>query len=110
MLQAHLRGKELEAVTFVRDYVQFAFGDTTLTIYSPPSVTTPTGVISPDNYGYADVLRGLIGETVEQAGERLDDRLEVVFESGSRLIVAPDSSLPEVAMLHRGDGSTWAVW
>jgi len=110
VLWTHLGEKELEAVTFVRDYVQLVFDNAILTAYAVPSLARDRDVITEDTKGYADALRRLIDEKVVAAKEREDGGLELAFADGSVLRVLPDPSLPEIAMLQVGDGTVWAVW
>lgn len=110
VLSSHLVDKELDAVTFVRDYMQFVFHGATLTVYVSPSVATAEQVLTEGMSGYADALRGLIGMTVLAATQRDEQELELTFADGFVVRISPDPSLPEVAMLQVGDGSTWAVW
>jgi len=109
-LLTYVADKELDAITFVRSYMQFRFDDATLTVYNSPAVETPDGVATEGMSGYADRLRGLIGQKIVGATERDDHGLELVFAGGSVIRISPNPSLPEVALLQVGDGSVWAVW
>jgi len=110
VLSSHVVGKDLDVVTFVRNYMQFVFDDATLTAYGSVSVTTPDGETTNGMSCFADRLRGLIGKVVMTATERDDNGLELVFADASMIRISPEPSLPEVAMLQVGDGSIWAVW
>ncbi len=106
-----LVGAEIEAVVFVRDYVQLqlfkpsaSFG---LTFVSDPVVSRPGQTLKKSNDGWRDALCALIGKTirtasVESGGLSLD-------LGGNTLNVPFDGQFgPESARLDVGD--RWWVW
>ena len=109
---ASLVGDRLTAITFVHDYVQFAFDGGGLTAFSPPRVlaTDATRTTFPQP-GSRDVLCALIGIEVQQAGAD-DGRIRVEFTDGRALeIPVKDASYTSAeAAIFRPREGTMVVW
>ena len=105
-------GAHLEAVTFVRDYVQLVFGGGTLSLYVWPRVRHARVVLERGSAGYADALIGLIDTQVSAVDEFIDLGLVLDFANGVRLAIpldGTDLTGPEIAMYSDG-GVQWMVW
>ncbi len=93
-----LAGRELSAVCFVRNYVEFHFDGPILRFLAPPHVRRHDGMVQFPEEGSCDVLCALIGQMVEQAEDQ-PDRLALMFPNDVRVEMlksSPDTG-PEVA-------------
>jgi hypothetical protein len=81
-----LRGRELSAVVFVRDYLQLQFDPPpTLNIYTPVTVVSEERTEVHGEPGFANLLIGQIGKTVRDVVVRAGESFELGFSDGSRL-------------------------
>ena len=76
-----LVGQDLSSVTFVRDYVQFAFDNGGMNAYTAPTVACGSESLSLGQTGYRDSLCRPIGCRVERTWVD-DQRVSIIFESG----------------------------
>lgn len=107
-----LEGRELDAVTFVRDYVQFHFEGPLLNAYVWPTVLVGTVRHAAGTLGYRDELCARIGRTVSSAREA-NEHMSLSFNDGSSIEISlriEDRSGPEAALLDDGSGRVWNVW
>ncbi|WP_124607065.1 hypothetical protein [Burkholderia sp. Bp9142] len=107
-----LEGRELGAVTFVRDYVQLHFEGPLLNAYVWPIVLTGNERYSVGGRGYRDELCARIGCTVNSA-EETEEHMTLSFSDGSSVEISlrdEDRSGPEAVLLDDGSGQVWNVW
>jgi len=116
-LIGHLKNKQLSAVTFVQDYVQFDFeGDHSnsgLSAYVWPTINKSTKRFEFGTYGYCDELQGLIRKIVADAFIVKNEKIQIEFDDGSFLEIslkAQDCDGPEAVMLQAEPGKQWNVW
>ena len=105
-------GRELSAVVFVRDYVQFEFDGVGLTALNLPVIKVGEKTLSFGQPGYRDTLCERIGQAVRSACVEENEGILIDFEDGSTLSISlrsDDYSGPEAAIFHNGPGETW-VW
>lgn len=62
-----LEGRELQAVTFIEDYLELRFGTPLLTLYAWPYVMLPEFSVAFGEPEYRNALCAQIGETVDTA-------------------------------------------
>jgi hypothetical protein len=109
-LERRLVGRELAAVTFVRDYVQLAFDGPSLTAITPPTVRIGHRQLKPGDHGYRDALCDRIGAAVRDVSVSEGDALQIAFSDDSqfRISLRPeDYSGPEAVIVR--DGEWWWV-
>jgi hypothetical protein len=75
-------GHDLSSVTFVRDYIQFAFDGPRLNAYTAPAVSFGAESLSLGHPGYRDCLCKQIGCRIERT-EVNDQRVAIIFEKGA---------------------------
>jgi hypothetical protein len=114
--QEKLKGCDLAAVTFVRDYVQLRFdGDCLsprLNCFIWPRVTLCETTASSDMPRYRDILCAQIGKIVGGVTVEPDVIFRIFFEDGSMIEVSllpDDRPGPEALELQAGKGG-WGVW
>jgi hypothetical protein len=104
-------GSELHGIEFMMDYINYRFGDLIFAALADPVLTQTGEVVARDDPSYKNHLLKLIGQTVKATHE-LPERLEIVFESGEKMIVPLDAAYPpgpEMATLSRM-GTFIASW
>ena len=107
-----LKGCELSAVTFVRDYVQLQFDGPFLNCFVLPRVTVSETTFSSDSPGYRDALCGQIGKTVAGAAVEDDVVFHIFFADGSLIEISlrpEDRPGPEAVELQDGNRG-FGVW
>ena len=107
-----IEGQELDAVTFVRDYVQFHFEGPILNAYVWPVLHVGTELYSIGMRGYRDELCSRIGCTVRSATET-GERVTLSLSDGSSMDISlrdEDRSGPEAFLLDDGAGQVWNIW
>jgi hypothetical protein len=107
-----IQGRQLGAVVFVQDYLQLQFDGPMLTLTNWPVVHCAEGEFRFGDARYRDMLCGRIAKTVISAEVHLDDRLRIVFNEGSKLLVSlrpEDRRDPEVVR-YDVDDKHWTVW
>jgi hypothetical protein len=85
-----IAGYVLSSVTFVRDYVQFAFdgpASAGLTAYTPPTVSWGAESHIWGQPGYRDALCRQIGCRVQRT-EVDDQQVSIAFESGAAVLIS----------------------
>ena len=108
-----LVGEQLNAVTFVMDYVQIHFNGLVLTAYNHPVVEfrgVRTKFPSP---GSRDALCSLIEQEVESVEDREGVHLRLAFRSGHVLFVPLDDGSyigPEAATFSDPSTKVLLVW
>jgi hypothetical protein len=108
-----LIGRQLSAVTFVRDYVQLHFDGPTISAFTWPTVSTSYGVVKVGDVGYRDSLCSCIGKTVLTAIVDVGERLEIAFSDGFAIAISlrTDDREVEEAVLYQDDQSNeWSSW
>ena len=81
---SELIGRQLTAVVFIHDYLQFTFDGPCLTAISVPTVQLEDLVLARGQQGYCDALCAQIGVTVCKIG--MDGQLlEIGFSNGAIL-------------------------
>jgi hypothetical protein len=107
-----MKGRDLSAVTFVRDYLQLQFDGPFLNIFVWPRVTTSATSVSVDMPGYRDALCGQIGKSVGGVVEEAGVRFCIFFTDGSIVDVSllPEDRMgPETLVFQDGKGG-FRVW
>ena len=97
---ASLVGEELNAVSFVIDYVEFHFNGPVLRALVPPQLETASGLVRFPNPGSRDALCGLIGATVLGVAVNEDHHIQLTLSKGQRLVIPlddPAQASPEAA-------------
>ena len=98
-----LKGEELSAVAFVRDYVEFHFDGPVLRAFTNPEVVLSTGAVARfPGPGSCDALRALIGSTVRAVRFEEERAIELQLEPAGvlRISLAPEQR-PEAATYQR---------
>ena len=108
-----LEGRELAAITFIRDYIQFLFDGPILNAYTLPQVTIANATLNPETPGYCDALCAQLGKTVAVADEEYNQR--IFFQFCDRTVISislrdEDRVCVEAAMLQAESGKRWNVW
>jgi hypothetical protein len=80
-------GRALRSVTFVADYVQFAFHGAGLTAYTLPTVGSGFQNLKWGQLGYRDALSTQIGCRVQRV-EVDDQHVSVIFEGASAISIS----------------------
>jgi hypothetical protein len=83
-----LKGHELSAVTFVRDYLQLQFDGPFLNIFVWPRIMAPGASVSLEMPGYRDGLCAQIGKTVGGVAVETDVNFRLFFTDGSMIEVS----------------------
>jgi hypothetical protein len=83
-----LRGEQLSAVTFVRDYLQLWFDGPGVNVTSPLTVRTPVSTITSCEPGFRDLLCGQIAKIVVRVERRSGEALVIGFEDGSEMSIS----------------------
>ena len=105
--------KELAAVCFVRDYVEFQFDGPTFRALSSPRLFVGDDDFTFPEPGSRDMFCTLIGKKIEQVKVSPDVSIELLFEYGDRLVVPLDAENrvgPEAANYTRGLNQGVFVW
>ena len=108
-----LVGEEINAVSFVMDYVEFHFNGPILRSLTPPILLTKKGRIQFPEAGSRDALCSLIGDTVEAAIIKSEKTIELRLKSGRILSVPLDMGSrkgPEAAHFVPGINQPLTVW
>jgi hypothetical protein len=109
-----IAGYVLSSVTFVRDYVQFAFDGAAsagLTAYTPPTVSCGPGSHIWGEPGYRDALCRQIGCRIERTAVD-DQQVSIAFESGATVLISlrdADYRGPEALQLLLDKDRIWVV-
>jgi hypothetical protein len=108
-----LKGRQLSAVTFVQNYIQFHFDGPYLNTYVWPRLLNGEE-FSPRTPGYRDALCNRIGKAVVDTVEERNDKLAIEFDDGVVMEVSlreADRESLEAAMFQDGSsGEVWDVW
>jgi hypothetical protein len=107
-----LKGCEVSAVTFVRDYLQLQFDGPYLNLFVWPQVLRNGTTFEFGDPGYKDALCALIGKSVAGIFEETDKTLRLFFVDGSIAEVSllfEDRRGPEAALFQNGKGEC-RVW
>jgi hypothetical protein len=107
-----LKGREVSAVTFVRDYLQLQFDGPFLNAFVWPRIKTGAAILDFETPGYRDALCSQIGKTVGGVIEEANRRLSLFFTDGSIIeisLLSRDRRGPEAALLQDGKGC-FEVW
>ncbi|MEO0398138.1 MAG: hypothetical protein AAF224_01800 [Pseudomonadota bacterium] len=110
---SRLHGRQLSAVVFVQDYMQFQFDGPVLTTYLCPLLILKDGVLTYDDTGYKDSICDCIGSIVVDTFDEPDHRIGVVFENGAALQIslqAEDQIGPEAATFDDSSSNDFMVW
>lgn len=105
--------RELCAITFLKEYVQFNFDGPVFNFYEFPMVGAEGNWSSSVDPGYFDRVCKLIGAKLVSVKEVPDTSLNLGFENGISVELSlreEDRSTAEAAMLQAGDGNGWLVW
>ena len=106
-----LKGRELSAVTFVRDYLQLQFDGPFLNVFVWPRILVPAGSVSFEMPGYRDGLCSQIGKTVGGVAVETDANFRLFFTDGSIIEVSllPNARKGPEAIVFQ-DGKGFGVW
>ena len=88
-----LRGRRLDAVCFVLDYVTLTFEDLVLAALAHPVVIEKSGTASSDRAGYKDALCRQIMRHVTSTSET-STKLEIGLDSEVWIVVPLDAGTP----------------
>lgn len=108
-----LVGRELSAVTFVRDYIQLQFDGPVISAFTTPTVTTEEGRFASSQRGYRDALCERIGASVVSALVQLEQQLKIDFSDGSTLEISlrrEDREVEEAAVYSDKATKEWTSW
>jgi hypothetical protein len=109
-----LEGEELNAVSFVMDYVEFHFNGPRLQALSNPVFQSAEGRVQFPAAGARDALCSLIGSTVQKVEARDKEAIRLHFTDERVLVVPLDDENrigPEAATFHTGrSNSPLIVW
>jgi hypothetical protein len=115
-IEQKLKGCDLSAVTFVRDYVQLEFEDSSATLRLNcnvwPRVTASETTVGFAMPGYRDVLCAQIDKIVGGVAVEVDVIFRIFFADGSMIEVSllpEDRPGPEALVLQDGNGG-FGVW
>jgi len=103
----------LSAVSFVQDYVEFHFDGKIVRSLTNPLVRVLDKTCKFPEVGSRDCFCSLIGQTVESVIVEDEDRIELIFTLGARLIISLAESErigPEAAHFVPGDNQPIEVW
>jgi len=108
-----LKGRELSAVTFVRDYLQLAFDGPVLTVISDGVLTKLGTSYRFSDAGFCECIRQTIGSAVTDTDLKLGEFCRVRFAANTIFEVSlrdeDYKSGPEALLLRMEDGSLF-VW
>jgi hypothetical protein len=107
-----LKGRELSAVVFVRDYLQLQFDGPYLNVFVWPQVMSDGTTFDFGVPGYKDALCELIAKTVAGVFEKTGRTLQLFFSDGSIVEVSllfEARKGPEAVVLQNGHGA-FRVW
>jgi hypothetical protein len=88
MLLDDLKSQRLSSVEFVQDYIQLHFDDYTMTLYNPVKILQGSDGLRQEQVGFKDALCNLINRVVRDVSCMESDRVEVLFDSGSSVVVS----------------------
>jgi hypothetical protein len=115
-IEEKLKGCDLSAVTFVRDYLQLQFDGSSasprLNCYVWPRVTASETTVTYSMPGYRDVLCGQIDKVVAGVAIEVDVIFRIFFADGSIIemsLLPDDRTGPEALELQDGKGG-FGVW
>jgi hypothetical protein len=104
-------GHALSSITFVADYVQFAFDGPGLTAYTPPTVSLGSQYLEWEQAGYRDALCRQIGRRVERV--EVDERhVAILFDGGAALSISlldKDYTGPEALEFSLNSERNWVL-
>jgi hypothetical protein len=92
-----LEGLELCGVVFVMDYLQLLFGETVMSIFTTPIITTPDAEVAFGQSGFADAICGQISRRVNAVAIEPTERITIGFDSGAHLRIPLAPELPTSA-------------
>jgi hypothetical protein len=108
----NMNGRELAAVVFVRDYVEFHFDGPVLTAITLPRVRHGEQLVAPGDEGYRDALCRQIGKVVSASEVREKDAVEITFSDATTITISlrdEDCMTAEAAKYNDGHDGLW-VW
>jgi len=103
--------RDLSAIVFVRDYLQFQFDGPVLTAYIWPVVYVTIDGCTAEQPGYRDNLCSFIGRKVLRVGGKKGEYIDIEFTGDRRLrfsLSEADRVGPEAIMFN--DNEVWEVW
>ncbi|MFZ0957912.1 MAG: hypothetical protein WAN60_16330 [Candidatus Sulfotelmatobacter sp.] len=106
-----LVGRALSSVTFVADYIQFAFDGSGLTAYTLPIVSSGSERLGWGQAGYRDLLCKQICCRVQRV-EVNDQRVSVLFKEGTVISISlldKDYTGPEALQFSLDQQRIWIV-
>ena len=106
-----LVGSALSSVSFVADYIQFAFDGPELTAYTLPIVSSGSERLESGQLGYRDSLCKQIGRRVQRV-EVNDQHVSVLFKEGAAISISvldKDYTGPEALQFSLDQKRIWIV-
>jgi hypothetical protein len=106
-----LVGRALSSVTFVADYIQFAFDGPGLTAYILPIVSSGSEHLESGQLGYRDSLCNQIGRCVQRV-EVDDQHVSLLFKEGAAISISlldKDYTGPEALQFSLDQQRIWVV-
>ena len=103
--------RDMSAIVFIRDYLQFQFDGPVLTAYVWPVVYISIDGYTAEQPGYRDHLCGFIGRMVLRVGGKKGAYIDIEFTGDRRLrfsLAEADQVGPEAMMFN--DKEVWEVW
>jgi hypothetical protein len=104
-------GRALSSVTFVADYVQFAFDGPVLTAHTLPTVNLGSQHLEWGQLGYRDALCRQIGRRVGRV-EVNDEHVSVAFDEGAAISISlldKNYTGPEALQFSLNQERMWVV-
>jgi hypothetical protein len=112
-LSIKLVHRQLCAVTFLKEYMQFDFDGPLFNYYDFPVAVVDGKEFHREDFGYCDRVCELIGKSVTYIEEIPSDNLTIKFEEGVSICLSlkpEDRSSVEAAMFQAGSQEGWITW
>lgn len=87
MLLDELKSQRLSSVEFVQDYIQLHFDDYSMSLYNPVKIIQGSTTWPQVQVGFKNALCNLINRIVRDVFYTKSDKVEVVFDRGSSVVV-----------------------
>ena len=96
-------GQKLTEVTFIQEYIQFAFGESAMTILAPVHISTSDFNVTSNEEHFKHTLGGLIGHQVKSVGLKDLKTLVIDFEDDAVISISLEVKsfeVPESVLLY----------
>jgi len=107
-----LIGRELSAVEFIRDYVQFHFDGPRVVAITNPIISVGTVIYKWGQPGYRDALCDCITAKVQSASISEGEKFYLEFEQKVCITISlkPEDYVGAEAVILYGDTTEWWIW